>query len=329
MPEALREWADALSRSGMDKQRVNIIKSKTMVKIKKITKAVITTAGYGTRFLPVTKAQPKEMLPLLEKPILQYVVEELVDSGIKDIIIVTRAGQDAIEDHFDSSADLESILEQSGKADYLKMVREVSQLANFVYVRQTKNYPYGNGTPLLVAAPLIDPDEAFVYLFGDDVVKSKVPATKQLIKVWREYQSDAVVGVQEVPRKEVDRYGIIRYRKKTRIPYQAEAVVEKPFPGKTPSTMALFGRFILTWSVVKILRRQKLGKGNELWMADALNVLAKKGKVIAQPIEGKWLTTGDPLRWLKANIEFALEKKEMKKELERFLKEKLGDLSLR
>jgi len=289
-----------------------------------ISKAIIAAAGYGTRFLPATKVQPKEMLPLLEKPIIQYLVEELVASGIKEIIIVTRAGQHTLEDHFDSSPALEKMLEENGKNQYLEIVRQIPRLANFVYLRQTKDYPYGNGTPLLVAAPLLSKSEAFVYLFGDDVVKSKIPATKQLMAVWQKYQPAAVLGVQEVPPSEIHKYASIKYKKRAKVPNQAQEILEKLPADKAPSNMAQFGRFILTWKIIEVLKRQRLGKGGELWLADALNTLAKKEVVIAQPIKGTWLTTGDPLSWLKTNIEFALEKKEMREELLNFLKEKLA-----
>ncbi|MGB9706472.1 MAG: UTP--glucose-1-phosphate uridylyltransferase [Microgenomates group bacterium] len=290
----------------------------------KITKAIIAAAGYGTRFLPATKVQPKEMLPLLDKPIIQYLVEELVASGIKEIIIVTRAGQHILEDHFDSSPALENMLEINGKTEYLKMVRQIPRLANFVYLRQTKDYPYGNGTPLLVAAPLLSKNEAFVYLFGDDVVKSKIPATKQLIDIWEKFKPAAVLGVQKVPWGEIHKYASIKYKKKSKLPWQAAAILEKLPADKAPSNMAQFGRFVLTWKVIEVLKKQKLGKGGELWLADALNTLAKKEVVVAQPIKGTWLTTGDPLSWVKTNIEFALEKKEIREELLDFLKEKLA-----
>jgi UTP--glucose-1-phosphate uridylyltransferase len=289
----------------------------------KITKAIIAAAGYGTRFLPATKVQPKEMLPLLEKPIIQYLVEELVASGVREVIIVTRVGQHALEDHFDSSPALESMLEENGKIDYLKIVREIPKMANFVYLRQTKDYPYGNGTPLLVAAPLLSEDEPFAYLFGDDIVKGKTPAIKQLINVWEKYKPTAVLGAQEVPWTEIHKYGSIKYKKNSKVPYRAEAILEKLPVDQAPSNMAQFGRFVLTWRVIEVLKKQKLGKGGELWLTDALNTLAKKEVVIAQPIKGTWLTTGDPLSWLKTNIEFALEKKEMREELLSFLKEKL------
>src|SRR4030066_817182 len=171
----------------------------------KITKAVIAAAGHGTRFLPATKNQPKEMLPIIDKPIIHYLVEECVASGITDIIIVTRAGQGIMEDYFDSHVELEHMLDTNGKEELLKTVREIPQLANFVYVRQKKNLPYGNGTPLLVASPLIDNDEAFAYLFGDDLVISEKPCLKQLINVYEKDGCDGVIAVQEVPKSECDR----------------------------------------------------------------------------------------------------------------------------
>lgn len=270
-----------------------------------VTKAVIAAAGYGTRFLPATKNQPKEMLPIIDKPIIQYLVEEAVASGIKDIIIVTRAGQTALEDHFDSHVELEHLLRYQGKEKYLKEIQEIPQLANIVYVRQKKHLPYGNATPLLCAAPLIDDDEAFVYMFGDDLVQAKVPAVKQLIKVYEQHHPAAVLAVQEVPWEVVDRYGTVHYKKGTRI-NQIDGLVEKAPRDKAPSNMAQFGRFIFSYKVIETLKKTPTGKDNELWVADTLNKLAKKALVIAQPIEGKWLTTGDPLNYLKATVEYAL-----------------------
>jgi len=292
--------------------------------MQRVTKAIIAAAGYGTRFLPATKVQPKEMLPLLEKPIIQYLVEELVASGIQDIIIVTRAGQHTLEDHFDSSPALENVLEVNGKTHYLEIVRQIPRLAKFVYLRQTKDYPYGNGTPLLVASPLLSKDEAFVYLFGDDIVKSEVPATKQLVDVWQKYKPAAVLGVQKVDWAEIHKYASIKYKKDPKVPNQAEEILEKLPASEAPSNMAQDGRFILTWKVIEILKERKLGRGGELWLADALNTLAKKDVVIAQPIKGTWLTTGDPLSWLKTNIEFALEKEELRGELLKYLEDKLS-----
>ena len=288
---------------------------------KKIRKAIIAAAGYGTRFLPATKNQPKEMLPIIDKPIIHYLVEECVASGITDIIIVTRAGQGIMEDYFDSHVELEHMLDVNGKEELLKTVREIPQLANFVYVRQKKNLPYGNGTPLLVAAPLIDNDEAFVYMFGDDLTIAKTPVTKQLINVYHKEKPSAILAVQEVPDSEVERYGTVEYKKDAKYKYEIKALLEKMPLGKNPSNMAQFGRFVFNYDVVKELKNTPSGKGGELWISDVLNNLAKKGKkVIAQPIEGEWLTTGDPLRYMKAQVRFALERKDFGGEFSEFLK---------
>lgn len=285
----------------------------------KITKAIITAAGYGTRFLPATKVQPKEMLPIIDKPIIQYLAEEAVASGIRDIIIVTRAGLHSLEDHFDSAFEIEHQLEANGKTEILERIRALTKMANFVYIRQTKNLPYGNGSPLLAASHLIGKNEAFVYMFGDDLVKAKVPATKQLIKAFETTKAKAAIGVQEIPWEETKRYGVVKYKAGTKI-HQITELIEKPTQDKAPSNMAVFGRFVLTDKVIRILENLPLGKDKELWLADALNKLAKIDKVVAAPIDGKWLTTGDPLRYMKAMVEFALERDDIGPDFKDFLK---------
>lgn len=286
----------------------------------KITKAIIAAAGYGTRFLPATKNQPKEMLPLIDKPIIQYLVEEAVASGITEVIIVTRAGQHILEDHFDSSFELEYILKKDGKTEALEKVKAIPRLANFIYVRQTKDYPYGNATPLLAAEPLIDENEGFVYMFGDDLVKAEVPAVKQMIEVFQKHKPTAMLAVQEVAWEEVGRYGAVAYKKGTKI-NQIDSIIEKPNKEEAPSNKVQFGRFVLTKRVIEEVESMPAGKGGELWLTDALNRLAKREVVIAQPIVGEWLTTGDPLRYLKATIEFALEREDLGEELRKYLKE--------
>src|SRR5512136_935653 len=195
----------------------------------KITKAVIAVAGYGTRFLPATKVQPKEMLPIVDKPVVQYLVEEAVASGITDIILVTRSGNQALEDHFDSSRELEIHLEAQGKMRELEEVQRIPTMANFIYVRQTKDMPYGNGTPLLCAKSLIHPDEAVVYMFGDDIVKSEVPCAKQLMDVYDECHPAAVIAAQEVPLDEISRYGVPKLKPGAGR-RELEYIVEKPSP---------------------------------------------------------------------------------------------------
>lgn len=288
---------------------------------KKVKKAVIAVAGYGTRFLPATKNQPKEMLPIIDKPIIHHLVDECVASGIEDIIMVTRSGQAIMEDYFDSHLELEYMLDANGKEELLKRVKEIPHLANFVYVRQKKNLPYGNGTPLLVAAPLIDNDEAFVYMFGDDLTISEVPVTKQLIDIYYKEKPSAILAVQQVPDSEVERYGTVKYKKKAKYKYEISALFEKMPLGKNLSNMAQFGRFVFTYDVINEARKTPPGKGNELWVSDILNRLAKRGKkVIAQPIEGEWLTTGDPLRYMKAQVRFALKRDDIGEDFKQYLK---------
>jgi len=293
-----------------------------MKKNRPITKAVIAAAGYGTRFLPATKNQPKEMLPIIDKPIIHYLVEEAVDSGIKDIVLVTRAGLHILEDYFDSHYEIESSLEKSGKTKELELIRSIPKMANFIYVRQHKHYPYGNGSPLLAAKSVIDDDEAVVFMFGDDLTLSKSPVVKQLIHTYNKYKPTAVIAAQEVPDNEVSKYGVFEYLEKSDVPFQIKDLVEKPKQEDAPSNMAQFGRFVLSYEVINELANTPTGKGNELWLTDALSSLANNGKVIiAQPIEGEWLTTGDPLNYLKATVKHALERDDMSSDFIKFLKE--------
>lgn len=291
--------------------------------MKKITKAVIAVAGYGTRFLPATKNQPKEMLPIIDKPIVQYLVEEAVASGIKDIVLVTRFGQSALENHFDTNLELEIQLEKNGKKEALEKVRRTYRMANFIYIRQGRHLPYGNATPLLCIKNIIDKDEPFVYMFGDDLVKSKVPCTKQLIEVFFKHKPAAILAVQKTLREELYRYGTVKYKKGTRI-NQITEILEKLPADKAPSDMAQFGRFIFTYKVIRVAEKHvksgRFGKDNELWVADLLNDLAKKDKVIAQPIKGEWMTTGDPLHYMKTMVEFALARKDIGPEFTKYLK---------
>jgi len=287
-----------------------------------ITKAVIAAAGFGTRFLPATKNQPKEMLPIIDKPIIHYLVEEAVNSGITDIILVTRFGLSVMEDYFDNHYELEKTLENSNKKDQLKLVQDIPQMANFVYVRQKKNLPYGNGSPLIAVKNLIDDDEAFVYMFGDDLTLASTPVTKQLINVQNKYNPTAILAVQEVPDSEVDRYATVEYKKNTDVPNLANKILEKMPLGQNPSNMAQFGRFIFTYDVIKEAQKGKTGKDGELWIADLLNSLAGQGKnVVAQPIDGEWMTTGDPLRYLKTTLRFAMERDNLSKDLSQYIKD--------
>lgn len=288
----------------------------------KIRKAVIAAAGYGTRFLPATKNQPKEMLPIIDKPIIQYLVEEAVDSGIEDIIIVTRLGQSSLENHFDSNLELEHMLSQNGKTVLLEKVRQVSQMANVIYVRQRKHLPYGNGTPLVTVKDLINKNERFVYMFGDDLVLSKTPCAKQLMDYSDTKDNSVVAAVQEVPSDEVNRYGIYQLAKGSKD--RAVGVVEKPEPKDAPSRLAQFGRFVLNHKIIDILddhyQDGKLGIGNELWLTDAIMEYARKNPVYVARIKGEWMTTGDPLRYMKTQVRYALARPDLAPEFSKFLK---------
>jgi len=284
-----------------------------------ISKAVVAVAGSGTRLLPATKAQPKEMLPIVDKPIIQYLVEELAAANIEDVIMVTRWDKKPLEDHFDRSVELEQSLEKAGKTGYQNMVRDVAKLANFVYVRQKG--PYGNGTPILSAASLVR-NEPFIFAFGDDLVKSKVSFTKQLVQTYEKEQCP-IIGVQKVPRNQVDRYGILKLKKGS---HEVADIIEKPALGKAPSQLAQFGRMVLTQDIVDILEKTPLGKGGELWVTDALRTYVKNGgKVVAKEIEGgEWYTTGDPLNYLKATLEYAFDRKDLSRDLKRYIRKKLS-----
>jgi len=285
--------------------------------IKPVKKAIIAVAGSGTRLLPATKAMPKEMLPIIDKPIIQLVVEELVAGGIEDIILVTKWDKKPLEDHFDHNWALMAELKKAGKEKQLEQVKRISELANFIYIRQKG--PYGNGTPVLSAANLVK-DEPFMYVWGDDLVKSKVPFARQMIGDYNK-TGHLMIGVQEVPKKDVNRYGIVKLKKGT---MRVEAIVEKPSISEAPSRFADFGRMILNQDIVNILKSIPLGKGNELWIVDAIAQYIKQGgEFYAKKVEdGEWLTTGDPVNYLKAILEYAWDEKDLKSELKRFFKGK-------
>lgn len=279
---------------------------------KPISKAVIAAAGFGTRLLPATKSQPKEMLTVIDKPIIHYLVEELVSSGIKDIIIVTndRQRQKVIEDYFNPDTKLERFLSSRGKKEVLEAIKNISQMANITYVRQDEGLPYGNATPLLATKDLISPDEAFVYMFGDDLAKSEVPATKQITNTYRKINPAAVLAVQKMPWQDIHLVASIKYENGTKI-NQVAALIEKADEKHAYSNLGQFGRFVFSYKVIDEIQQTPLGLGNELWLTDALNRLAQKDVVIAQPIEGECLTTGDPLHYLKAIVGFALEREDI------------------
>lgn len=281
-----------------------------------IRKAVFPAAGFGTRFLPATKAIPKEMLPLLDKPLIQYSVEEAKESGLEEVIIVTGMGKTAIEDHFDVSFELEILLKEKNKTDILKMVEEVSNLIHFSYTRQKK--PLGLGHAIHCAKNLVG-KEPFAVFLSDDVIKAKIPVMKQMIKVFRQYPS-TILAVQRVPRKEVHHYGIIDAKKIGPRVYKVIDMVEKPHPKNAPSNLAIIGRYILTPEIFYALEETKPGKGGEIQLTDGLRKLSKKQPIYAYEFEGDRYDAGDKLGFLMANVSFALNRSDIKKEFRRFLK---------
>ena len=284
----------------------------------RVTKAVIPAAGLGTRVLPATKAQPKEMLVIVDKPSLQYIVEELVESGIKDIIIVTGRNKNSIEDHFDHSYELEDTLKKNNKNTLLEKVEDISSMANICYVRQ--NHPKGLGHAILKAKSFVG-DEPFVIALGDDIVYNDVPVAKQLIDNYSKYGS-SIVGCQEVKESDVSKYGIVKpllsLDEKT---VEMEDFIEKPSVDEAPSKLACLGRYLLTPKIFDYLEKTEPGKGGEIQLTDAIVAMMKDGeKVLAYNFEGKRYDIGNKFGLLKANIEFGLRNEETREELLEYLK---------
>ena len=284
----------------------------------KIKKAIVAVAGSGTRLLPATKAMPKEMLPIVDKPIVQLVVEELVAAGIEDIILVTKWDKKPLEDHFDHNWALINELKKAGKEKFLEETKKISELANFIYIRQKG--PYGNGTPVLSAASLVK-DEPFMFVWGDDLVKARTPFAKQMVDDYNK-TGRLMIGVQEVPLNQVHRYGIVKLKKGT---MRIEDIVEKPSVKSTPSRLADFGRMILNQEIVDILKKLPLGKDNELWVVDAIKKYIKRGgEFYAKKITGgEWLTTGDPLNYMKTMLKYAFDRPDIGQEIRKFTRELL------
>ncbi|MCT2346715.1 UTP--glucose-1-phosphate uridylyltransferase GalU [Niallia taxi] len=290
--------------------------------MKKVRKAIIPAAGLGTRFLPATKAMPKEMLPIVDKPTIQYIVEEAVASGIEDIIIVTGKGKRSIEDHFDSANDLEWNLEAKGKEDLLNKVRFASNLADIHYIRQKE--PKGLGHAVWCARNFIG-DEPFAVLLGDDIVQSGIPCLKQLINEFEETQS-SIIGVQQVPKEVTDRYGIVDPGENKGRRYQVKNFVEKPEKGTAPSNLAILGRYILTPEIFMFLEKQQTGAGGEIQLTDAIQQLNQIQRVFAYDFEGERYDVGEKLGFVKTTIDFALQNEEIKDEVYKFLHDRISKM---
>ncbi|HCD1796485.1 TPA: UTP--glucose-1-phosphate uridylyltransferase GalU [Staphylococcus aureus] len=284
--------------------------------MKKIKKAIIPAAGLGTRFLPATKAMPKEMLPILDKPTIQYIVEEAARAGIEDIIIVTGRHKRAIEDHFDSQKELEMVLKEKGKSELLEKVQYSTELANIFYVRQKEQKGLGHA---ISSARQFIGNEPFAVLLGDDIVESEVPAVKQLIDVYEE-TGHSVIGVQEVPEADTHRYGIIDPLTKNGRQYEVKKFVEKPAQGTAPSNLAIMGRYVLAPEIFDYLKTQKEGAGNEIQLTDAIERMNNDNQVYAYDFEGERYDVGEKLGFVKTTIEYALKDDSMREELTRFIK---------
>ena len=287
-----------------------------------VKKAIIPVAGWASRFLPATKAQPKTMLPLIDKPIIQYIVEEAVASGIEEIIFITGADKRAIEDHFDTNFGLEYRLEQDGKTEELRQVREVAGLAKFAYVRQKQLL--GDGDAVRQAAHLIG-DSPCAVMFCDDVVLSKKPCLKQLIEVYEKY-GDPVVGLDEMPEDRISQFGVIGGKEIEKDIYQIDQVIEKPSIKEAPSNLAILGRYILTPEIFQILLDPKTEYSGEVRIADALRHYSKEKPIYGVNFEGRWLDCGKKIGFLKASVELALQRPDISKEFSKFLKEKCKEL---
>ncbi|MEH7480682.1 UTP--glucose-1-phosphate uridylyltransferase GalU [Neobacillus drentensis] len=285
--------------------------------MKRVRKAIIPAAGLGTRFLPATKAMPKEMLPIIDKPTIQYIVEEAVASGIEDIIIVTGKGKRAIEDHFDFAHELEQNLLEKGKLDLLEKVRYATNLADIHYIRQKE--PKGLGHAVWCARNFIG-DEPFAVLLGDDIVQSETPCLKQLINIYEETHS-SVIGVQSVPDDETHRYGIVEPLDQVGRRYQINNLVEKPKAGTAPSNLAILGRYILTPEIFMFLEQQETGAGGEIQLTDAIQKLNQIQRVFAYDFEGKRYDVGEKSGFVKTTIEFALQEPTLRKEILAFMEE--------
>ncbi|MCX7746364.1 MAG: UTP--glucose-1-phosphate uridylyltransferase GalU [Clostridia bacterium] len=288
----------------------------------KVRKAIIPAAGLGTRFLPATKAQPKEMLPIVDKPTIQFIVEEAIDSGIEDIIIVTGRGKRTIEDHFDKSFELEEELKKKGQQELLSLVQDISNLVDIHYIRQKE--PKGLGHAIHCAKSFIG-NEPFAVLLGDDIVNSEVPCLKQMIDIYNEYKT-TVLGVQSVPQDDVSKYGIVNCKVVDDRVYKVKDLVEKPDKDKAPSNIAILGRYIITPSIFEHLENTAPGKGGEIQLTDALKRLIGSEAIYAYDFIGKRYDVGNRLGFLEATVEYALKREDIKEEFGEYLKKIVSGL---
>lgn len=288
----------------------------------KVRKAIIPAAGLGTRFLPATKATPKEMIPIVDKPTIQYIVEEAAAAGIEDILIISGRNKRAIEDHFDKSYELEEELHRKGKQELLSVVEEISNIANIHYIRQKE--AKGLGHAIYCAKSFIG-DEPFAVLLGDDIVDSKTPCIKQLMDVYNEYQT-TILGVQKVPMQDVTKYGIIAGNQIDERVYKVKGLVEKPDIDQAPSNIAILGRYIISPRIFEFLESATPGKNGEIWLTDALQQLMEREAMYAFDFEGDRFDVGDRIGFLKATVEFALKREDLSADFTEYLRRRMQQM---
>ncbi|MGG1634053.1 UTP--glucose-1-phosphate uridylyltransferase GalU [Paenibacillus sp. NRS-1760] len=281
----------------------------------KVRKAIIPAAGLGTRFLPATKAQPKEMLPIVDKPTLQYIIEEAVESGIEEILIITGRNKKSIEDHFDKSVELEFELEAKGKLDLLEEVRSISDMVNIHYIRQKE--PKGLGHAIYCAKSFIG-NEPFAVMLGDDIVVNSKPCLKQMMEIYGEYKT-TILGVQEIAKEDVSKYGIVEGKLIEDQVYKVKGLIEKPRMEDAPSNIAILGRYVITPSIFEILEYTEPGKGGEIQLTDALKELAQREAMYAYIFEGRRYDVGDKQGFLQATVDFALKRNDLREEFLQYL----------
>lgn len=288
--------------------------------MKEVKKAIIAAAGFGTRFLPTTKVLQKEMIPVVNTPIIHYAVKEVIDSGVEEIIIVIRKGKTQIREYFAKNPVLIDHLKKQNKMHYLSPYEELYSKVNIRIIEQDDTLPYGNGTPALCAKKYINPGEHFFYLYSDDIVHAEVPCCRQLLNLYQREECQGVIGVQKVPRELTKLYGVVRLKTSTDL-QQVVEIIEKPEPENAPTCLVSFGRYLLPYTVLEYLAPHQTGKDGELWMADAIHKILEKEVVLACELEGDWLTTGDPLNLFITNLKILLAREDYKEKILNIIKE--------
>lgn len=285
-----------------------------------ITKAIITAAGYGTRFLPATKNVPKELLPVINTPTIHYIVQDCIKAGIKDIIIVTRFGNHSVEDYFDTTPALESYLESKGKVKEAEAIHEIYSSANFIFIRQDPDLPYGNASPLYSAKSLIQKDESFIYAWGDDIILGENAGIQEIIEDYRNEYADVILNCTKVGEDQITKLGIVKFKNNEST--QIEQIIEKPTLEQAPSDIASVSPYLFNAKIFDYLDPLKVEPGKEFMIQNAIDALCKDGIVKANVTKGTWLTTGDPLNYLKATVEIALSRDDLRDEFINYLKTK-------